>query len=543
MRGLKMLAPTSGRVVCLLALALLALSQMGSSPGPSCNGSCFEADIGYKYDRARPHSRPTWSADGTRIAFLHRGAVYVVASDGSSLMQVVGPYLDPGPYRDMDLLQSPLSPAISPDGSKVAYIQNSSDHCEANFDIYLSDVDGSNRQRLTDHDATDTNPVWSPDGTRIAFQSDRDSDGYELGRGHFALFTMKADGSEILKVSDETSAVAGTAPAWSPDGQNLAFVATEWAEESGNRVARNNPSATPLSGTPTREVRAGLFSREVIYTVAPDGANPVKLWDGTLSPDFNPRGRSNREDWNVPEEKVEGLTWSPDGSRMAFSATVYGESPILFAMELGSRHLHEVPVPQIPRPPEYGKYWQLPVSWSTEGSSLLFWLVTNWKNKGEWWNHRTHSGIYAVSPDGGATEFLGDFPLPTMRPSWPYHPSGKGEMGVHPSGIAVYFTENLNISSDTLLYVTDFHGSKLQPLVRRERTEDSAELIVEDEYIKSCSDFLVANPEVNPGLVGDCRTLLSLRDALGGGGGLPSWRHDRPMEQWSRVTIGGTPGG
>ena len=363
--------------------------------------------------------------------------------------------------------------------------------------------------------------MWSPDGTRIAFLSDRDSDGYEFATGSLGLFTIEANGSEIRKVSDETGVVAGTAPAWSPDGQSLSYVATEWTDKTIERFDRNNPSGTLLSGTPTRVVRAARFSREVIYTVAPDGANLVKLWDGTLIPDFTPRYRTDSKHLNVPEEKIEGLTWSPDGSRMAFSATVYRASPRLYTLELASRRLHEVPVPQIPRPPGYGEYWQLPVSWSTEGSSLLFWFVTNWKNRGEYWNPRTHSGIYAVSPDGESTEFLGDFPLPTMAPFWPYHPStGKGEMGVHPSGIAVYFTENLNISSDTLLYVTDFHGSKLQPLVRRERTEDSAELIVEDEYIKSCSDFLAVNPEVNPGLVSDCRALLSLRGRSRGRGRL-----------------------
>ena len=104
MRGLNTLAPTPGKVVCLLALALLALSQVGSTPGPSCGGDCYSEVIFDKYSRANPHSRPTWSEDGTRIAFLHLGVIYVVASNGSSLTQSAGP--DP----DLDLLESPFFP-------------------------------------------------------------------------------------------------------------------------------------------------------------------------------------------------------------------------------------------------------------------------------------------------------------------------------------------------------------------------------------------------------------------------------------------------
>lgn len=192
-KSVKAVAPIIGRVACFLALSVFALSMMGSSV-TICGPGCFAADLSHFWSHANPHYRPSWSADGTRIAFSHLGVIYVVEADGSRLTPVV--------KRDSQLewFESPLSPAISPDGSRIAYVHNS-DSCKVNFDIFVSDIDGSNRRRLTDHDGTDTNPVWSPDGGRIAFMSNRESLGHQNGTGAYSHFTMNSDGSDIRKVS------------------------------------------------------------------------------------------------------------------------------------------------------------------------------------------------------------------------------------------------------------------------------------------------------------------------------------------------------
>ena len=63
----------------------------------------------------------------------------------------------------------------SPDGTKIAFTTDR----DGDWEIYLMDNDGSNPIRLTDSIGLDWKPIWSPDGTKIAFQSQRDGN-YEV---------------------------------------------------------------------------------------------------------------------------------------------------------------------------------------------------------------------------------------------------------------------------------------------------------------------------------------------------------------------------
>ncbi len=95
-----------------------------------------------------------------------------------------------------------FNPVWSPDGTQIAFTY----YFDDNRDIYVMDADGSNLTRLTTDPAQDSYPSWSPDGTRIVFQSDR--------FGNDALFILDLeDGSEGLLTdhfADERY------PAWSP---------------------------------------------------------------------------------------------------------------------------------------------------------------------------------------------------------------------------------------------------------------------------------------------------------------------------------------
>src|SRR4029078_3862376 len=74
---------------------------------------------------------------------------------------------------------------------------------------------GGEPLNLTPEPGTDSNPVWSPDGRRIAFL-----------RGGTWLYVMNADGSGQRSLAANTphNEVVGSAPAWSPDGRKIAFV-------------------------------------------------------------------------------------------------------------------------------------------------------------------------------------------------------------------------------------------------------------------------------------------------------------------------------
>jgi Tol biopolymer transport system component len=158
---------------------------------------------------------PSWSPDGATIAFaLFKGGerpravdsslALIDADDGGNLRRLT-------PRRGRD----ELNPNWSPDGMNIAYEVNRL------FDLRQSDIwrmnaDGSDKQRLTRSRFYETNPVYSPDGTRIVFTSDRDNRNLSkgrLGRG-FELYTMAADGGDRTRVTDNRR--AELFPDWQP---------------------------------------------------------------------------------------------------------------------------------------------------------------------------------------------------------------------------------------------------------------------------------------------------------------------------------------
>lgn len=105
---------------------------------------------------------PDWSPDGTRIAFagVRDGAwsLLTIAPDGSDEQVITT-----GSDRD---------PAWSPDGKRIVFMRESGDEA-TQWDIFLTNADGSQTIPLTDHPAADMFPAWSADGTQVLFSSNR----------------------------------------------------------------------------------------------------------------------------------------------------------------------------------------------------------------------------------------------------------------------------------------------------------------------------------------------------------------------------------
>ncbi len=99
------------------------------------------------------------------------------------------------------------SPSWSPDGQKIAFTSERS----GNYDIWVMDADGGNKQQLTRHEGYDSDCYWSPDGQKIAFSSGRSDNG--------DIWVMDADGSHKQRLT--TNEATDWHPSWSPDGKKL----------------------------------------------------------------------------------------------------------------------------------------------------------------------------------------------------------------------------------------------------------------------------------------------------------------------------------
>jgi Tol biopolymer transport system component len=139
-----------------------------------------------------PHNTPSWSPDSQWLAVLigdeQPDLALVNIDSGETRMIAADPALD-------------LYPTWSPDGSRLAFVSDR----DGNREIYLTSPDGTSLINLTNNPAYDSNPVWSPSGRHIAFLSNRDN-----GLG---LYAMDADGSNPTKIG-ESSVISQ--PAWFP---------------------------------------------------------------------------------------------------------------------------------------------------------------------------------------------------------------------------------------------------------------------------------------------------------------------------------------
>jgi TolB protein len=150
---------------------------------------------------------PRWSPDGSRIAFT-----CFAPYNGVTSAQICMYSMDTGKLVTFPRFRGTNStPAWSPDGSQIVF----SSSMQSNPELYVSDINGSRPKRLTFSNGANISPSWNPKtGATIAFVSDRG--------GTPQLYLMNSDGTSPTKL-DLPGKGYVIDPAWSPNGQLLAF--------------------------------------------------------------------------------------------------------------------------------------------------------------------------------------------------------------------------------------------------------------------------------------------------------------------------------
>jgi dipeptidyl aminopeptidase/acylaminoacyl peptidase len=179
---------------------------------------------------------PTWSPDGTKIAFQSdrdgNFEIYVMNPDGTGVARLTNNAASDG------------GPEWSPDGSKIAFTSQR----DGDAEVYVMNADGSGQTNVTDNPADDLLGAWSPDGTKIVFQSRRDDFNGDI-------FVMNADGSAQTNISNSTRAEL------QPDWQTVATTSTTVAVDikpdgEPNSINLGNGGVVPVAILTTKNFDA-----------------------------------------------------------------------------------------------------------------------------------------------------------------------------------------------------------------------------------------------------------------------------------------------
>lgn len=271
--------------------------------------------------------------------------------------------------------------AARPATAKIVFTSTRGDNSE----IYIMNPDGSEQINLTQHRASDSDPVWSPTGTQILFVSDR--------AGTKDLYLMNADGTNVRKVFRRL--VGRAHPTWSPDGKQIAY----------HRFDKLSIYIASSDGKDDEKLVDGLWpawspnDSEIIFIADEKFA---VVGDKRLQAE-NPRVQITHLQTNEEEILLPGKSlmfspaWAPDSTQIAFSWI----------------NLDAIPVEDLLAGKNAGDTMGIYVV-NRDGSGLKeivagddgAALNPTWSPRGDELIYDQHSQLFKIAADGGIPERL-----------------------------------------------------------------------------------------------------------------------------------------
>jgi uncharacterized repeat protein (TIGR01451 family) len=153
---------------------------------------------------------PSWSSDGARLAFVSdrdgNNEIYVMNADGTAQTRLT------------NWAQEDRDPDFGVGDTKITFVRNPLTDGFVRWDVFTMNADGTGPVNLTDGNPgpSQADPVYSPDGTKIVFDAQSASQGSLIG-----IYVMNADGSSKTQLT--TNATQDHDPAWTADGTRIVF--------------------------------------------------------------------------------------------------------------------------------------------------------------------------------------------------------------------------------------------------------------------------------------------------------------------------------
>lgn len=199
-------------------------------------------------------------------------------------------------------------PLVSPDGRSIAFISAE----DRQFDLWVEAIDGSQRRKLTYDKAIDTMPAWSPDSSRIVFVSDRG--------GSSDVWSIGVDGSGLQQITSNSTEEAS--PAYSPDGSKLIYVSNQ---DRGNfDLWLQDMQANKVVQLTRKEADRSRYS-DGGPSWSPDGTRiAYSRWDGHWEIWTMAADGTQAKQLTASSEHSGDPRYSPDGRRIYYTSSRTG---------------------------------------------------------------------------------------------------------------------------------------------------------------------------------------------------------------------------